>query len=93
MLKAFMIKASKSVVRNANQQPDAVCVGSGDSVAFDSKLVDSERIAFSADRLDSLKGFKEEALCEKGDEHPGSGRNVIAQNGVRLRWPGFDGHL
>ena len=79
-----MIKASKSVVRNANQQPNAVCVGSGDSVAFDSTLVAAERIAFSADRLDSLQVFKEEALCEKGDEHPGSGRNVIASRPERI---------
>ena len=49
-----MIKASKSVVTNAIQQPNAVYVGSEDSVAFDSTLVASERIAFSADRLDSL---------------------------------------
>jgi hypothetical protein len=50
-----MIKASKSVGANAIQQPNAVYVGSDDSVAFDSTLVASERIAFSADRLDSLQ--------------------------------------
>jgi hypothetical protein len=52
MLKVFMIKASRRVVRNANQQPGAVCVGSADSVALDAMLVAPERIAFSADRLD-----------------------------------------
>lgn len=57
-----MIKASNSVVRNASQQPGAVCVGSGDSVAVDSTLEASERIAFSADRLDSLQVLKEQAL-------------------------------
>lgn len=57
MLKVFMIKASKSVVTNAVQEPNAVYVGSEDSVAFDSTLVASERIAFSADRLDSLQGL------------------------------------
>jgi hypothetical protein len=57
-----MIKASNSVVRNASQQPRAVCVGSEDSVALDSTLVASERIAFSADRLDSLQVLKEQAL-------------------------------
>lgn len=57
-----MIKASNSVVRNASQQPGAVCVGSGDSVDVDSTLVASERIAFSADRLDSLQVLKEQAL-------------------------------
>ena len=62
MLKVFMIKASRSVVRNANQQPGAVCVGSADSVAFESTLVASERIAFSADRLDSSQVLKEQAL-------------------------------
>ncbi|MNC65376.1 hypothetical protein D3C75_1156600 [compost metagenome] len=62
MLKVFMIKASRSVVRNANQQPGAVCVGSGASVAFACTLVASERIAFSADRLDSLQVLKEQAL-------------------------------
>ena len=50
-----MIKASRRVVTNAVQQPNAVDVGSEDSVAFDSTLVASERIAFSADRLDSLR--------------------------------------
>jgi hypothetical protein len=55
-----MIKASKSVGTNAIQQPNAVYVGSEDSVAFDSTLVASERIAFSADRLDSLQVLKEQ---------------------------------
>ena len=50
-----MINASKSVVRNANQQPCAVCVGSRYSVAFVRTLVASERIAFGADRLDSFR--------------------------------------
>lgn len=59
MLKVFMIKASRSVGTNAIQQPNAVYVGSEDSVAFDSTLVASERIAFSADRLDSLQVLKE----------------------------------
>jgi len=54
-----MIKASRSVGTNAIQQPNAVYVGSEDSVAFDSTLVASERIAFSADRLDSLQVRKE----------------------------------
>ncbi|WP_256730413.1 hypothetical protein [Pseudomonas sp. ANT_H12B] len=39
---------------NAIQQPSAVYVGSGDSVAFDSTLVASERIAFDADRLEGF---------------------------------------
>ena len=56
-----MIKASRSVGTNAIQQPNAVYVGSEDSVAFDSTLVASERIAFSADRLDSSQ-----VLNEKG---------------------------
>ncbi|MGZ9738317.1 hypothetical protein ACXX83_07740 [Pseudomonas sp. GNP012] len=73
-----MIKASRSLVRNANQQPGAVCVGSGDSVAFDSTLVASERIAFSADRLDSWQVLKEQAFAKKVDEHLRSGRNIFA---------------
>ncbi|CAI8984988.1 hypothetical protein EMIT0P44_750002 [Pseudomonas sp. IT-P44] len=46
--------------------PNAVCVGSGDSVAFDAALLGSERIESDADRLDSLLVLNEKGL----DAHP-----------------------
>ena len=46
--------------------PNAVCVGSGDSVAFDVALLGSERIESDADRLDSLPMLNEKGL----DAHP-----------------------